>query len=202
MNINLNINRWLVFNRGPILTWDGSESDERVVRSKDARVAGSAIFGCITVSHNERKKWLKPRKNEFQSNKNYAHPVVIYPWNTCNHGYGYAVCRGVPKSHTVPVLALPFRNTMGFSIPVPNPSDQVPTHLWFIRHLARYFPKAIAGQSMQSGGATNLAINGVPPPLIQAAGRWSSEAFQVYARKNHFLLHALLFGGWAAHDHP
>jgi hypothetical protein len=81
-------------------------------------------------------------------------------------------------------------------------NGQVPTRSWFIRHLARYFPKAIAGQSMRSGGATNLAINGVPPPLIQAAGRWSSEAFRAYARKNPFLLHALLFGGRAAHDHP
>jgi hypothetical protein len=42
---------WLVFNRGPKLTlfmWDGSGSEERMVRSKDARAAGSAIFGCIT----------------------------------------------------------------------------------------------------------------------------------------------------------
>ena len=81
-------------------------------------------------------------------------------------------------------------------------SGKVPTRSWFIKCLARYFPKDIAGQSLRSGGATNLAINGVPPPLIQAAGRWSSEAFRAYTRKNPFFLHALLFGGRAAHDHP
>jgi hypothetical protein len=80
-------------------------------------------------------------------------------------------------------------------------NGKVPTRSWFTKRLARYFPKAIAGQSIRSGGATNLAINGVPPPLIQAAGRWSSEAFRAYTRKNPFFLHALLFGGRAAHDH-
>ena len=80
-------------------------------------------------------------------------------------------------------------------------SRKVPTRSWFIKRLARYFQKDIVGQSLRSGGATNLAINGVPPPLIQAAGRWSSEAFQAYTHKNPFFLHALLFGGRAAHDH-
>ena len=79
-------------------------------------------------------------------------------------------------------------------------NGKVPTHSWFLRRLARYFPKEFAGQSLRSGGATNLAINGVPPPLIQAAGRWTSESFRAYTRKNPFFLHALLFGGRAAHD--
>jgi hypothetical protein len=79
---------------------------------------------------------------------------------------------------------------------------KVPTRSWFIKCLAHYFPKNIARQSLRSGGATNLAINGVSPPLIQAAGRWSSEAFRAYTRKNPFFLHALLFGGRAAHDRP
>ena len=77
----------------------------------------------------------------------------------------------------------------------------VPTRSWFIKRLARYFPKDIAGQSLCSGGATNLAISGVAPHLIQAAGRWTSEAFRAYVRKNPFLLHALLFSGHPAHDH-
>jgi hypothetical protein len=81
-------------------------------------------------------------------------------------------------------------------------NGKVPTCSWFLKCLARYFQKdIIAGQSLRSGGATNLAINGVPPPLIQAVGRWSSEAFRAYTRKNPFFLHALLFGGRAAHDH-
>jgi hypothetical protein len=81
-------------------------------------------------------------------------------------------------------------------------NGKIPTRSWFIHRLSRYFPKDIAGQSLRSGGATNLAINGVPPPLIQAAGQWSSEAFRAYTRKNPFFLHALLFSGCAAHDHP
>ena len=50
--INLNINNQLVLNKEPTLTllmWDGSGSEERVVRTKDACVAGRAIFVCITV---------------------------------------------------------------------------------------------------------------------------------------------------------
>jgi hypothetical protein len=47
---------------------------------------------------------------------------------------------------------------------------------------------------MRSGGATSLAESGVNPSHIQAIGRWTSEAFQVYIRKNPVVLHALLFG--------
>ena len=77
----------------------------------------------------------------------------------------------------------------------------VPTRSWFIKHLAQYFPKDIADQALCSGGATNLTICGVAPHLIQAAGRWTSEAFRAYIRKNPFLLHALLFSSQATHDH-
>jgi hypothetical protein len=72
---------------------------------------------------------------------------------------------------------------------------------WFIKHLTRFFPKNIAGQSLRSGRATNLAICAVTPHLIQAAGRWTSDAFQAYIQKNPFLLHALLFSGQTTHDH-
>ncbi|KJA20154.1 hypothetical protein HYPSUDRAFT_43523 [Hypholoma sublateritium FD-334 SS-4] len=47
---------------------------------------------------------------------------------------------------------------------------------------------------MRAGGATSLAEHAVSPTLIQAMGRWSSEAFQIYVRKHPVLLHALLFG--------
>ena len=81
-------------------------------------------------------------------------------------------------------------------------NSKVSMHSWFIQRLAHYFPKDIAGQSLRSGGTTNLAINGVAPHLIQSTGRWTSEAFQAYTQKNPFFLHALLFSGQAAHDHP
>jgi len=79
---------------------------------------------------------------------------------------------------------------------------QIPTRAWFIRRLRHYFPKEVAGQSLRSGGATNLALNGMHNDLIQAAGRWSSEAFRAYTRKNPFFIQALLFAGRAAHDRP
>jgi hypothetical protein len=80
-------------------------------------------------------------------------------------------------------------------------NGQVPTRAWFIRHLHQYFPKDVVGQSLHSGGATNLALNGLHDDLIQEVGRWSSEAFRAYKRKNPFFIHALLFAGRAAHDH-
>ena len=81
-------------------------------------------------------------------------------------------------------------------------NGQVPTRAWFIHRLRHYFPKEVAGQSLRSGGATNLALNGVHNDLIQAAGRWSSDVFRAYTRKNPFFVHALLFAGRTAHDHP
>jgi hypothetical protein len=72
-------------------------------------------------------------------------------------------------------------------------AGRVPTRSFFIRRLRSLFPANIAGQSLRAGGATMLAERGVAPYLIQAAGRWSSEAFRIYVRKNPFLLQALLF---------
>jgi hypothetical protein len=70
----------------------------------------------------------------------------------------------------------------------------IPTRKWFIERLRLFFPSSIAGQSMRAGGATSLAEAGVPPHLIQAAGRWSSDTFNRYVRKNPFLFEALLIG--------
>jgi len=73
-------------------------------------------------------------------------------------------------------------------------SGHVPTRHWFIKRLRTFFPKEIAGQSLRSGGATSLAEAGADLPTIQAAGRWSSEAFRIYICKNPVLLHAIIFG--------
>ncbi|RDB17204.1 hypothetical protein Hypma_002006 [Hypsizygus marmoreus] len=70
----------------------------------------------------------------------------------------------------------------------------VPTRSFFMRRLRILFNKSIAGQSMRAGGATSLAENGVAPSIIQATGRWSSDAFQLYIRKNPVLIQALIFG--------
>jgi len=55
-----------------------------------------------------------------------------------------------------------------------------------------HFPPEYADHSLRSGGATALAIAGVPADRIQAIGRWSSNTFQIYIRKNPVLLQALL----------
>ncbi|KAF5358845.1 hypothetical protein D9757_014248 [Collybiopsis confluens] len=49
-----------------------------------------------------------------------------------------------------------------------------------------------SGQSMQAGGATAMAEDGAPPHIIQATGRWASDAFQFYIRKNPVVLNAML----------
>ena len=45
---------------------------------------------------------------------------------------------------------------------------------------------------MRAGGATALAERGTAPMLIQTAGRWTSDTFNRYVRKNPFLFEALL----------
>ena len=70
----------------------------------------------------------------------------------------------------------------------------VPTRYWFMSRLRRFFPREIAGQSMRSGGATSLAEAGASLATIQAVGRWSSDAFRIYIRKNPILIHAVIFG--------
>jgi hypothetical protein len=69
----------------------------------------------------------------------------------------------------------------------------IPTRSFFIKHLRCFFNSNTAGQSLRAGGATSLAKNGVPPSIIQAIGRWASDAFKIYIRKNPVLIQALLF---------
>ena len=70
----------------------------------------------------------------------------------------------------------------------------IPLRAWFLRHLSKTFlPSAnISGHSMRSGGATALAVAGVPASQIQAIGRWSSDSWQVYVRKHPVIIHALM----------
>lgn len=75
----------------------------------------------------------------------------------------------------------------------------IPTRSSFMKHLRRLFPTSYAGQSMRAGGATALAEAGASPQLIQAAGRWTSETFNRYVRKNPFMFTALLTGRAPTH---
>ena len=70
----------------------------------------------------------------------------------------------------------------------------VPTRHWFLSRLRTFFPRNIAGQSLRSGGATSLAEGGADLATIQAVGRWSSDAFRIYIRKNPVVIHAILLG--------
>ena len=69
----------------------------------------------------------------------------------------------------------------------------IPTRAWFIRRLRLHFSSDVGGHSMRAGGATALAEAGIPPELIQAIGRWSSEAFRIYIRQHPVLLATLLY---------
>jgi hypothetical protein len=70
----------------------------------------------------------------------------------------------------------------------------VPTRSWFISRLHKFFPNSVAGQSMRAGGATRLAELGAQPHVIQATGRWASNTFQIYIRKNPVLLQSMIYG--------
>jgi hypothetical protein len=77
----------------------------------------------------------------------------------------------------------------------------VPARGFFMRRIKRALAGDVGGHSMRSGGATALAIAGVPDNRIQAMGRWSSDAYQQYIRKHPALLQALTTGR-AIFDRP
>lgn len=74
-------------------------------------------------------------------------------------------------------------------------SGVVPTRSWYIARLRRHFPSDIAGHSLHSGGATAYALAGMSDDRIQALGRWASDTFKIYIRKNPIFLQALIQGG-------
>ena len=69
----------------------------------------------------------------------------------------------------------------------------IPTRAWFLRFLRRHFSGDVGRHSLRAGGATALAEAGIPPHIIQAIGRWSSDAFQIYIRRHPVFLAALLY---------
>jgi hypothetical protein len=72
-----------------------------------------------------------------------------------------------------------------------NPSTQS-YYSWFVARLQKIFGSDVAGHSLQAGGATALALAGVPDDVIQAFGRWTSDTFRVYVREHPVILHALV----------
>ena len=59
-----------------------------------------------------------------------------------------------------------------------------PTRRWFTSRLRQYFSADISGHSLRAGGATALAVAGIPDDRICFCGRWSSDSYQLYLRKN------------------
>lgn len=70
-----------------------------------------------------------------------------------------------------------------------------PTRNWFMTRFHAYFSKNFSGHSARSGAATFLASLGWSRDFIQRMGRWKSDAFEMYVRKNPALLQAFLSGG-------
>ena len=94
-------------------------------------------------------------------------------------------------------IFLTYINSRDTLHPVASPlwlteAGHIPTRSFFIARLRTFFATNVAGQSMRAGGATALAEHGVSPAIIQASGRWVSEAFLVYIRKNPTLLQGFL----------
>lgn len=69
---------------------------------------------------------------------------------------------------------------------------EVPTRRWFLSRLRKANLENVGGHSLRAGGATFFAAAGWPDDRIQALGRWSSQAFKIYIRKNPVVLQALL----------
>ena len=81
-------------------------------------------------------------------------------------------------------------------------AGKVPTRSFFVDRLRLFFERDVAGQSMRAGGATALAEHGVSPAIIQASGRWASEAFLVYIRRNPTLLQGFLYANTGTPSGP
>ena len=80
-------------------------------------------------------------------------------------------------------------------------NGSVPTHCWFTTHLHQFFPSDVSGHFMHSGGATALAIAGIPSSSIQAIGQWSSDAWQLYICKYPMIVHMLMVTNQLSHIH-
>ncbi|PBK83568.1 hypothetical protein ARMGADRAFT_1048413 [Armillaria gallica] len=111
-------------------------------------------------------------------------------WNPCKYSRRSSV-EWIPEGFA---FWLPMHKTdtmfEGSCIVIPH-KDNVSVNA--VPTFCRIIPdRGFAGQSTCSGGATALAEDGVSPHLIQASGRWSSDTFQIYIRKNPTILQALL----------
>ena len=59
-----------------------------------------------------------------------------------------------------------------------------PTRSWFEKKFFAVLDRSFGGHSPRAGGATFYASLGLSEDIIQALGRWSSEAWKIYIRDN------------------
>lgn len=59
-----------------------------------------------------------------------------------------------------------------------------PSRSWFEIKFFAVLDRRFGGHSPRTGYATFLASLGVSESIIQAVGRWSSEAWKIYIREN------------------
>jgi hypothetical protein len=59
-----------------------------------------------------------------------------------------------------------------------------PTRSWFEQKFFAVLDRRFGGHSARTGYATFLASLGISETIIQAVGRWSSEAWKIYIREN------------------
>ena len=71
-------------------------------------------------------------------------------------------------------------------------SGDTPSYSWVITHLHTMLGQEVGGHSLQSGGATALALAGISDDIIQLMGHWASDTFRIYICKHPVLLHALI----------
>ena len=77
-------------------------------------------------------------------------------------------------------------------------AGNVLTYSWVVSCLKTSLGSDVGGHSIRSGGATALAVAGVPDHIIQLISRWSSDTFHIYIRLHPVLLQVLLHG-WSPH---
>ena len=74
-------------------------------------------------------------------------------------------------------------------------SGDVPSREWFLSRLNSVLNDPAVGEhSLRAGGATFFASLGWPDDRIQQLGRWKSDAFRIYIRKNPIFFNALMLG--------
>jgi hypothetical protein len=59
-----------------------------------------------------------------------------------------------------------------------------PSRSWFDRWFFKVLDRSFGGHSARAGGATFYAALGLTEDVIQALGRWSSQAWKIYIRDN------------------